>query len=143
MSKKLVTIVTSLDLSYDVKDLKTKSVDYKKCSEKFSELEFHAFIKKLPSNNRQEKNKNKIDTDKNYKIILNRKELNDLIIKLEKSDIISFEIYSFSSSPICSEIIGISFSTKPNSGFYVPFSYYEKKENNFDEKSDLDYVMKN
>ena len=142
LSKKLVTIVTSLDLSYDVKDLKTKSIDYKKCSEKFSELEFHALIKKLPSNNRQEKNKNKIDTDKNYKIILNRKELNDLIIKLEKSDIISFEIYSYSSSPICSEIIGISFSTKPNSGFYVPFSYYEKKENNFDEKSDLDYVMK-
>ena len=36
LSKKLVTIVTSLDLSYDVKDLKTKSVDYKKCSEKFN-----------------------------------------------------------------------------------------------------------
>ena len=142
LSKKLVTIVTSLDLSYNIKDLKIKSIDFKKCSEKFSELEFHALVKKLHSNYEKKDNKNTTNTKKKYNIILNRKDLDQLIIKLENSDKISYDVCALSSSPMSSEIIGISFSIKPNSGFYVPFIYKGKKENNFDKNGDLNYVMK-
>ena len=140
LSKKLVTILTNVELTFGVKELKKRDMDIDACSKKFTELEFHALSKQFVSSPAGQK---KIDTPeipKKYKTILSIKDLELLIIELKKTPRFSIDLGTTSVQAMEADIVGISFSNKAHSGWYIPIQYLEKDKNNFGD-NDLTFVL--
>ncbi|MDC3166152.1 DNA polymerase I, partial [Candidatus Marinimicrobia bacterium] len=145
LSKKLVTILTDVNLNVNVLDYKKNNISLSDCKKKFSELEFHAILKQLKNREEASNSTNEKDFKKDYKIILNNDALNQLISVLHDSDLIAFDLVTTSTVPMEAEIIGISFSVKEHEGYYIPLRYPEKEKNNFgedDEKIVFDKLSK-
>jgi len=130
LSKKLVTILTSVELNCKVHDFERIDMDISGISQKFSELEFHALIKQIPyyhkSDLKAEKNK-----EKDYKTVLDIRLLDQLVKVLINCDVCSFDLETNSLNPINTKIVGLSFATKPDSAWYIPILYYGKEKENF------------
>ena len=61
--------------------------------------------------------------------------------ELGQSKRISFDLEPTSVLPMEADIVGLSFSTGSDSGWYIPILYQEKEKNNFG-KNDMDTVLK-
>ena len=133
LSKQLVTILTDVELSCGIDELKKQNMDIPRCSEKFAELEFHALIKQLSNDSNSESKKENKKVKKNYKIIQKKNELDNLIKSLENEVEFSLNLQTTSIIAMEAEIIGISFSTPNDSSWYIPIQYLGKNENNFGE----------
>ena len=145
LSKKLVTILTDVNLNVNVLDYKKNNINLSDCKKKFSELEFHAILKQLKNREEASNSTNEKNFKKDYKTILNNDALNQLINVLHDSDLIAFDLVTTSTVPMEAEIIGISFSVKEHEGYYIPLRYPEKEKNNFgedDEKIVIDKLSK-
>ncbi len=145
LSKKLVTILTDVNLNFNVLDCKKNNINLNDCKKKFSELEFHAILKQLKNWDEASNSTNEKNFKKDYTTILNNDALNQLINILYDSDLIAFDLETTSNVPMEAEIIGISFSVKEHEGYYIPFRYPEKEKNNFgedDEKIVIDKLTK-
>ena len=145
LSKKLVTILTDVNLNVNVLDYKKNNINLSDCNKKFSELEFHAILKQLKNREEASNSTNEKNFKKDYKTILNNDALNQLISVLHDSDLIAFDLVTTSTVPMEAEIIGISFSVKEHEGYYIPLRYPEKEKNNFgedDEKIVIDKLSK-
>ena len=145
LSKKLVTILTDVNLNVNVLDYKKNNINLSDCKKKFSELEFHAILKQLKNREEASNSTNEKTLKKDYKTILNNDALNQLINVLNDSDLIAFDLVTTSAVPMEAEIIGISFSVKEHEGYYIPLRYPEKEKNNFgedDEKIVIDKLSK-
>ena len=131
LSKELVTILTDVELSSGVSEFEKREMDLDACAEKFTELEFHALIKQLATEPNFEAMKEKQDVEKDYKTILTEKKLDALVKKLKKSKRFSIDLETTSVQPMEADIVGLSFSNKADSGWYIPIQYLEKEKNNF------------
>jgi len=141
LSKELVTIITEVDLTHDVAELEKRNMDLNACTEKFTELEFHALIKQLTPESNAAIKPRISKTEKQYKTVLSEKDLDDLVKELERAKRISFDLETTSLLPMEAEIVGLSFSTISDSGWYIPILYQEKEKNNFG-TDDADTVLK-
>ena len=141
LSKELVTIITEVDLTHDVVELEKRNMDLNACTEKFTELEFHALIKQLTPESNAAIKPRISKTEKQYKTVLSEKDLDDLVKELERAKRISFDLETTSLLPMEAEIVGLSFSTISDSGWYIPILYQEKEKNNFG-TDDADTVLK-
>jgi len=128
LSKELVTIVKDVELESSLDDFIIKSFDNDILRKKYEELEFYALLKQLVDAGDSLKN-NKID--KQYITVKSLKALKQLIKDIGKYDILSIDLETTSVDPMKAEIVGISLSFKPDTGFYIPIVYPEKKNNNF------------
>jgi DNA polymerase-1 len=128
LSKELVTIIKDVELEYKLDDFIIKSFDNDVLRKKYEELEFYALLKQLVDTNDSLQN-DKID--KKYITVKSLKSLKQLIKNLEQSNILSIDLETTSVDPMTAEIVGISLSFKPDTGFYIPVLYPEKKNNNF------------
>ena len=131
LSKKLVTILTDLNLEVNVLDFEKNNIDLNACKKKFGELEFHAIIKQLNNLGEQRSLEKYIDKKKDYSIVLTTKHLNEMVEVLKKSDLIAFDVITTNMTPIDAEIVGLSFSVNEKNAYYVPIRYPEKDNNNF------------
>ena len=131
LSKKLVTIITDVELEFEIQDLIRKDINYETTSKKFKELEFQALINILESLSPSKSGKKGEDDKKDYKIILNAEELDELVEQLLVSKRLSFDLETTSLKTVDAKIVGISFSGSANSGWYIPLLYKEKNKNNF------------
>ena len=145
LSKKLVTILTDLELEVNLLDFEKNNIDLIECTKKFNELEFYAILKQLKNWEEASHSTNEQNFKKDYKIVLNNDDLSQMIKTLYNSDLIAFDLETTSTVPMEAEIVGISFSVKEHKGYYVPFRYPGKEKNNFgedDEKVVLDKLTK-
>ena len=140
LSKELVKILTEVDLTYTVTELEKRDMDLNACAEKFTELEFHALIRQLTPKSKAVLKPKISDTEKQYKIILSEKDLDELVKELGQAKRISFDLETTSVLPMGADIVGLSFSTVPGSGWYIPILYLEKEKDNFG-KNDLNTVL--
>ena len=141
LSKKLVTILTNVNMEIGVLDCEINNINLNECKKKFSELEFYAILKQLKNWEQSADLKNEQSYKKDYKIILNNIDLDQMINILYQYDLIAFDLETNAMASMEAEIVGISFCVKENKGYYVPFRYPEKERNNFgedDEKIVLD-----
>tara|TARA_A100001011_G_scaffold96429_1_gene101440 strand:+ start:13418 stop:16129 length:2712 start_codon:yes stop_codon:yes gene_type:complete len=139
LSKKLVTIKTDMKLDVDFDDMKLKTFNFKKVNDIFDELEFYKFKKELNILDLNKKKINKIE--KSYLIVDNDSKLDSLVSQLNNSTLISIDLETTSVNPIEANIVGLSFSIKENSGWYVPILFPEKKKNIFSGQNDLNTVL--
>ena len=140
LSKKLVTIHTSVPIDFKEKNLSVKKPDLNKLIDIFQYLEFRKLVDvvNLEYNKSSATNINKQssifnpDEDKemfsikntkhDYKTIYSNQELNELITKIKRQKYICFDTETSSLDTFEAELIGISISYKPHSGFYIPLN---------------------
>ena len=82
-----------------------------------------------------------VDRKKDYKNILNLEDLIGFVESLEQEKWLSVDLETTSVNPMAAEIVGFSFSTKKDTGFYVPILFKDKKENLFG-NNDLEEVIR-
>ena len=140
LSKELVTILTNVELASSVMDLFSRDMNIEAISKKFSELEFHALIKQFVNNSKKETFQRQEELKKDYKTILSSNELNQLVKDLSNSELISMDLETTSVQPLLADIVGLSFSIKADSGWYVPIEYLEKEQSIFGD-DDLNIVL--
>ena len=139
LSKDLVTIILDVDINSNMNDFVRQEMNNEFCVIKFKELEFQAFVKQFEQNISAPE----VTADvpkKDYKTIIKKDQLDQLIIDLRTSKLFSFHLETARLNHSDIDIIGISFSISSNSAWYIPIVYPEKKENNFG-SDDLEVVL--
>ena len=130
ISKDLVTIVTDVPIDYNFKDLEKKNFDVNSLESLLTEYEFHALINQLPGSSKSSETFVK-KSEKNYKIIQSLDELNKFVKSIKPKNILSFDIETDGLNPMQNNIVGLSFSTKKNTGVYIPIEFKDKSKNLF------------
>jgi DNA polymerase-1 len=116
LSKRLATIDTNVPFELDLQKLRRENFNLPKLKELFKELEFTKLLQDISSLETKEK----LD----YKIIKSEKELEELILDLEKVGEFAIDTETTSLSPIDAELVGISISYKEKEAFYIPVGHY-------------------
>ncbi|MBT3445467.1 DNA polymerase I [bacterium] len=128
LSKLLVTIKKDLPLTDNPEDFSLKEPSVSKLNKLFKELEFDSFVK---DEDRTFTNKNS-----NYKTILKKNDFKNLVSRLEEQNYLSLDLETTSPNPMEAEIVGISFSFKEETGFYIPLRHDVDSN-----QLDFDYVI--
>jgi DNA polymerase-1 len=137
LSKRLATIDTNVPFELDLHRLKRESFNLPKLKELFKELEFTKLLQEISSLETEEK----LD----YKIIKSEKELEELILDLEKVGEFAVDTETTSLNPIDAELVGISISYKEKEAYYIPVGHSDHRPPSADrsEKNlDLSIVIK-
>ena len=124
---KLVTIDRDVDVEINIDKLEKQSMNKAVLSEYFSRLEIHSLSNQL---DKITDNKSKPSTDKNikkiYKTISTKKEMESLVVEIQKCSLLSFDIETTQLDPVEADIAGFSLSFKENQGYYIPVLFPDK-----------------
>ncbi len=136
LSKKLVTIKTDIDLNIDEKKIKRKKPDVDILKKVFDELEFkkttsrvlqnHPKQQSIFGNNNETINqtasnyKNINDINPDYRLVETEYDFTELIEKLNNTKEFAFDTETSAINPHLAFIVGISFSIKKQTAYYVP-----------------------
>ncbi|MES2204333.1 MAG: DNA polymerase I, partial [Pseudomonadota bacterium] len=117
LSKKLVTIVTDLELPFGVNELERKPANHDALIEIFTELEFNAWIGLLKAK------KTSAPSLKKYHTILTLEDLNSWAEKLKTAELISFDTETTSVDYMQAKLVGFSFAITTDEACYVPLAH--------------------
>ena len=159
ISKELAKIILDVPIDYNLKDFKFTEPDKKKVLEVFDELEFRrikeTFFKiygtEIQTDNSVDKpvsiqtnlfdqsqytessnNKsNSSSSISSYQFIENLEELKFFIDKLMQQSVVSFDTETESLNSLETKLVGISFSWKKHTGYFVSFNNDDKQNNEF------------
>jgi len=129
LSKLLVTIKKDLSVDESIEDFKILPPNFADLNDLFKELEFDSLI--------MDKKTEASQVSSDYKIINSEKDFENLIDNLKKERFVSLDLETTSIFPISAKIIGLSFSYKTGSAFYIPVAHTENAP-----QLDLNYVLK-
>ncbi len=128
LSKELVTIDCNMPVKLDKKNFAVKKFDNEKLAAVFTELGFNRLLTQLDLKPTEGESvefsagtqMNSIKTVKhNYLLIDTPAKLDDFAAKLKKQKLFAFDTETTSISAHRSELVGISFSWKAHSGYYL------------------------
>jgi DNA polymerase-1 len=139
LSKDLVTIVTDVPLEYNLKDFENIEFNKSSLESLLIEYEFHALINQLPGTS------DSLDvpikkSKKDYNIIQSLDELKKFVKSVKQKMILSFDIETDGLNAMQNQIVGISFSTKEDTGVYIPIEFKNKSKNLFGD-NDISIVI--
>ena len=129
LSKQLVTIKKDLSIDKSIEDFKIQTPNLSALNDLFKELEFDSFI--------MDKKTNVSESINDYKTIFSIEDFDILLMKLKKQKFVSLDLETTSLSPINAKIVGLSFSFRAGSGFYIPVAHAEDIN-----QLDLGFVLK-
>lgn len=112
LSRELVTINTSLPLSFNPEEFKSKTPDNNILSRLFKDLEFRQLQQAFPRKSDLSK--------KNYKTVFSIDEVSGLVNNLERAGLFVLDTETTSVNPMQARLVGLSFSSKPDEAFYIP-----------------------
>ncbi len=147
LSKNLATIRKDLDLHFSFEDFRVKWNDLlnSEVIKEFERYELYSLIQDMKKLNqgqelllfdREEIRKNEELTG-NYKLILTKKELFEVIEKIKKNGFVSIDTETTTPNPFLCELIGISIAIKTNEAFFIPVNYCCSQE------FDLNFLTQN
>lgn len=134
LSKRLVTIHTDVPLTIGPKDLKYSGPNLSELIRLLETYELKSFLKKVHTKQSEpiEKEptteftepprvKTNIRTDKHiYSVIRNLSELDELVHKLKKAELIVFDTETTSTDALNANLVGISFSIREAEASFIP-----------------------
>ena len=130
LSKDLVTIDRNVPLKFVPEDYKYRSPDNEILAELFKELEFRRLQQDFPK---------KTDlSNKHYHAVYTEDELFRLRERLEASDIFALDTETTSKDAMHADLVGVSFSIKPDEAYYIPCGH---KYPGAPEQLDKTYVL--
>ena len=128
LSRELVTIDCEVPIEFHIEDLIKVDFNLEALSKDFQDLEMYSLVTQAEA-----LSKNNVvvieQSEKKYSTILTKKSLDHLMLKLESSDLISFDLETTSVIALEADIVGLSFSVKANEGYYIPVEFPEKDSN--------------
>ena len=138
LSRKLVTLKDDVPIKDELSSFILKDVNKENLFNFLREMEFNRLLSQAISfygddkkNYETQSTKNnkfsKVNTDL-YKNILNEKDLDNLVKKLNEKPIISIDTETTSLDPMVADLVGISFACDDNEAYYIPISH-KKVEN--------------
>ena len=138
LSRKLVTLKDDVPVKDELSSFLLKDVNKENLFNFLREMEFNRLLSQAISfygddkkNYETQSTKNnkfsKVNTDL-YKNILNEKDLDNLLKKLNEKPIISIDTETTSLDPMVADLVGISFACDDNEAYYIPISH-KKVEN--------------
>ncbi len=124
LTKKLVTIVTDVEIGAQVSDLKIKPANLALLRSFYEKYEFKTFLAELDDDFRSEDVKiNDSTIQADYETLFTKERLLHWISKIKESDLFSFDLETTSLDPLEAEIVGLSVSVKGNAAAYIPLSH--------------------
>lgn len=115
ISRQLVTINTQAPFVVDPAAYKVCGPDREKLAHLFSTLEFRKLQEKFPP---------KRDfTRKSYRGVTDAAALSALIEALQSSEVFAIDLETTAKNPMRAAIVGLSFSYRPNEGYYIPLAH--------------------
>jgi len=138
ISKQLVTLKDDVPLKNDAADFIIKDINKDKLYDFLRDMEFNRLLsqaisfygeptKKDFKDKTLVKKNNKINT-KTYKTISKKKQLDELIKKLDEKSVIAVDTETSSLNPQEADLVGISVCYEANEAFYIPVGHKEKTE---------------
>ena len=115
LSKELVKINIDVPFPFNTENFKYQTPDNTKLSKLFKDLEFRQLQQAFPRRSDL--------SNKNYRAIYDMSTLFDLIKRLEESEMFAIDTETTSKDPMKANLVGISFSMKPNEAFYIPCAH--------------------
>jgi len=115
LSKELVKINTRVPIAFNPHDFRFKEPDNTKLASLFKMLEFRQLQQAFPKKTDLSK--------KRYITVLDKKALSDLVGRLKTSDMFAVDTETTSKDPMQAELVGLSFSMKPDEAFYIPLAH--------------------
>jgi DNA polymerase-1 len=147
LSQKLSTIVCDAPVTLDLEAATLKAFDGPGIHDMFRKLDFRSLLAKLPeeikiasadgeltlfSDGVATPKERKHLAEADYKAVLTEQELDDLVGLLGKQDVFAFDTETTSVDTFSADLVGLSFSWKAGTGYYVPVGHTEGKQLNRD-----------
>ncbi len=126
LSRELVTILQDVPVELHVNEMQRQPMDREKLQKLFQDLEMYSLIHQLDSVAGSE-NVMRSGPEKSYHTVMNLDELGQVIKQVEEAAEVSFDIETTSVNALQADIVGMSFSLQPHSGWYIPVDYPEKE----------------
>jgi len=115
LSKELVKINIDVPFPFNTENFKYQAPDNTKLSKLFKDLEFRQLQQAFPRRSDL--------SNKNYRAIYDMSTLFDLIKRLKESEMFAIDTETTSKDPMKANLVGMSFSMKPNEAFYIPCAH--------------------
>jgi len=127
-SKDLATVRTDVAVELNMDDLQRSSPDYQTLRSYFHDLEFYSLIRDVipveelgyPPLAEEEQ---KLEEEKHYQTVLKEEHLHQIVEELCQSDGFAVDTETTGLDPMRAELVGISLSTKPHHGYYIPVGH--------------------
>ncbi len=114
LSKRLATISTDVPLAYGLQDFVFSEPDVERLKEIFRELEFSKFLKEITGETL---------SVEDYYLVTEEDQFSNLVGELKVCRGFSFDFETTSRKPMLAELVGLSFSLKPQQAFYIPLGH--------------------
>ncbi len=128
LSKKLVTLVTDIEIDIDWEELRYRGFKKEELLKILKELEFSSIMKELELFEEKE--------EVVYKTVKEKEDFEKVIDEMKRSTAFSIDLETTSLNPYEAKIVGIAVSTSPKKAYYIPIGHREKTN------LDSDYVLK-
>ena len=115
LSKKLVKIHIDVPFPFNPENFRYETPDNTRLSKLFKNLEFRQLQQAFP--------KRADLSNKNYHAVYDMSALFDLIGRLEKTEMFAIDTETTSKDPMKANLVGLSFSMKPDEAFYIPCAH--------------------
>ena len=135
LSRKLVTLKNDVPVKDDPNNFIIKDVNKVNLYNFLREMEFNRLLSQAigfygeekenlsDAKNKKEKNNSEKINVQIYKSILNEKDLDNLINKLNEKKFISIDTETSSLNPLEAKLVGISFCCSSNESYYIPIAH--------------------
>ena len=137
LSRQLVTLKEDVPVKDDLNTFVLKEIQKDKLFEFLREMEFNRLLSQAigfyGGNNSEnfdnKKNKQKLEkiNTKSYESIVREEDLKKWLKVLGEQSVISFDTETSSLNPIEADLVGVSFSYKPNKACYIPIGHKNTK----------------
>ena len=133
LSRQLVTLKDDVPVKNDPRDFILKDIKKNKLFEFLREMEFNRLLSRAISfygevdnekiNNKKNQQKSEKINTKIYESVINEKDLEKWLKILGEQSVISFDTETSSLNSIETDLVGMSFSYKPNKACYIPIGH--------------------
>ncbi len=112
LSKKLVTLDTAVPLSISPQDLSLRAIDNQRAAALSREFEFNTLLSRFTDSAQV------VPAD--YQLLDTPEKVAALAKDLSKLSAFAFDTETTSATPLCAELVGMSFSWEEGKGYYIP-----------------------
>jgi DNA polymerase-1 len=128
-SKELATVRTDVPVELNIDELQLSTPDYENLRAYFHDFEFYSLIRDvIPTENlgyplAAQEDAASQPQEKQYETVLTEDQLDAVLEELRQSGGFAVDTETTSQHPMQAELVGISLSTKPHTGYYIPIGH--------------------
>ena len=123
-SKRLATIVTTIDIEPDLDHCAVENFDRDKVIDLFRELEFRSLVARLPEPRQAETVAPRNARERpNRTLVTSHNQLERIISKIRKTGEYAFDVETTSTNPITASLVGLAIAVSPTESWYLAFDH--------------------